>query len=141
MMDRASLIIDEAKSWLGTPYKHQSRLKGIGCDCVGLVAGVWEAIHGKPLPLQMPNYSPTWNDHRKDDPLVLETEKVLERVSQFEVAPGDVVVFRMHPQMAAKHCGILVSPTQFIHAYSRSSVRLENFNSFWKRKLVAGFKI
>ncbi len=27
--------------WLGTPYRHQGRRKGVGCDCLGLVLGVW----------------------------------------------------------------------------------------------------
>ena len=27
--------------WIGTPYRHQASLKGVGCDCLGLVRGVW----------------------------------------------------------------------------------------------------
>lgn len=33
-------IIKEARTWLGTPFQHQAHHKGIGCDCIGLVAGV-----------------------------------------------------------------------------------------------------
>jgi cell wall-associated NlpC family hydrolase len=37
-------IITEAREWLHTPFKHQAKLKNIGCDCIGLVAGVLENL-------------------------------------------------------------------------------------------------
>ena len=33
-------IVAAARSWIGTPYRHQASLKGVGCDCLGLVRGV-----------------------------------------------------------------------------------------------------
>ena len=36
-------IVAEARAWIGTPYRHQASLKGVGCDCLGLVRGVWRA--------------------------------------------------------------------------------------------------
>jgi NlpC/P60 family putative phage cell wall peptidase len=33
-------IVAQARSWIGTPFHHQARLKGIGCDCLGLCVGV-----------------------------------------------------------------------------------------------------
>jgi hypothetical protein len=38
-------IQDEARSWLGTPFKHQGRMKGVGCDCLGLLIGVAKALN------------------------------------------------------------------------------------------------
>ena len=40
-------IVAEARSWIGTPYRHQTSVKGIGCDCLGLVRGVWRACLGR----------------------------------------------------------------------------------------------
>ena len=34
-------IVAEARAWIGTPYRHQASLKGIGCDCLGLLRGIW----------------------------------------------------------------------------------------------------
>ena len=34
-------IVDLARGWIGTPYLHQASCRGIGCDCLGLVRGVW----------------------------------------------------------------------------------------------------
>lgn len=33
-------VVEQARSWLGTPWHHQARLHGVGVDCVGLVIGV-----------------------------------------------------------------------------------------------------
>jgi cell wall-associated NlpC family hydrolase len=33
-------IVAAARSWLGTPWRHQGRLKGIAVDCGGLIIGV-----------------------------------------------------------------------------------------------------
>jgi len=37
-------IVDEARTWLGTPFHHQGRLKGVGADCAGIVDGVARAF-------------------------------------------------------------------------------------------------
>ena len=33
-------IVAAARSWLGTPFHHQGRVKGVGVDCAGLILGV-----------------------------------------------------------------------------------------------------
>lgn len=37
-------VVAEARRWIGTPFVHQQRQRGVGCDCVGLVAGVAIAL-------------------------------------------------------------------------------------------------
>lgn len=37
-------IVREARTWIGTRFHHQGRLKGVGCDCAGLVIGVANAL-------------------------------------------------------------------------------------------------
>ncbi|MGA8997361.1 MAG: peptidase P60, partial [Pseudolabrys sp.] len=39
-------IVAETRRWIGTPYRHQASLIGVGCDCLGLVRGVWRAVVG-----------------------------------------------------------------------------------------------
>lgn len=33
-------IISQARTWIGTPFHHQNKLKNVGCDCVGLIIEV-----------------------------------------------------------------------------------------------------
>jgi cell wall-associated NlpC family hydrolase len=35
------LVIQAARTYLGTPWKHQARVKGIGVDCIGLLVGAF----------------------------------------------------------------------------------------------------
>ncbi|MCE2991390.1 MAG: hypothetical protein LW825_00465 [Candidatus Jidaibacter sp.] len=42
-------IIFSARKWLATPFKHQGRLIGIGCDCLGLIMGVAKECNLKTL--------------------------------------------------------------------------------------------
>ncbi len=39
-------IVAAARGWIGTPYRHQGQVKGVGCDCLGLVRGVWRDLYG-----------------------------------------------------------------------------------------------
>ncbi|MEM9842167.1 MAG: peptidase P60, partial [Pseudomonadota bacterium] len=39
-MTRAE-VIEAARAWLGTPYRHQASRRGVGADCLGLIRGVW----------------------------------------------------------------------------------------------------
>ncbi len=55
----AAAVVAEALSWIGTPYRHQAARKGVGCDCFGLVRGVWRALYG--VELEKPGaYAPDW---------------------------------------------------------------------------------
>jgi cell wall-associated NlpC family hydrolase len=33
-------ILEEARQWVGTPYRHQGKVRGRAVDCVGLILGV-----------------------------------------------------------------------------------------------------
>lgn len=37
-------IVQEAGTWVGTPYRHQQMKKGSGVDCVGLIIGVGHGL-------------------------------------------------------------------------------------------------
>ena len=39
-------IVAAARGWIGTPYVHQASVKGLGCDCLGLLRGLWREMAG-----------------------------------------------------------------------------------------------
>jgi NlpC/P60 family putative phage cell wall peptidase len=61
-------IVTAARAWLGTPYRHQAATLGAGCDCVGLLRGVWRTLYGKEPP-PLPPYRADWRDLRHADEL------------------------------------------------------------------------
>ena len=61
-------VLAEARLWLGTPYVHGASLRGVGCDCLGLVRGVWRGVYGvEPEPT--PPYRPDWAEAQGRDPV------------------------------------------------------------------------
>ncbi len=49
-MDKAQVVIAEARDWIGTPVRHLGRSKGIEVDCVGLIMLVGLACDVTPDP-------------------------------------------------------------------------------------------
>ena len=137
MVTRAD-IIHEALSWADTPYRHQHKTKGAGCDCLGLVRGVYEKCIG-PEPETPPNYSPSWGEASGQELMLKAASDYLNQVDN--ALPGDMLVFRMKRGSVAKHCGILVTPDRMIHAYQGARrVTESNMNKYWWSRVVGVFR-
>ncbi len=140
---RGEVIVASARSWLGTPYRHQASVKGVGADCLGLVRGVWrEAIGNEPEVL--PTYSADWAETGGRETLLEAAGRWLRPVSVADMRAGDVVVFHMSAGAAAKHCAILSmvegAEPRMIHAYWGRAVVESWMGTWWRRRLVAVFR-
>ena len=62
-------IVAVARSFIGTPYRHQGSLKGIGCDCLGLIRGVWRELYGAE-PEVPAAYAPDWAERAGEERLL-----------------------------------------------------------------------
>lgn len=132
-------IVAEARRWLGTPYHHQASRIGVGADCLGLVRGVWRALIG-PEPERPPAYTPGWNDAAaKGDPLLAAALRHFVAVDAAEARAGDVMLFRLKPQLPAKHAGILTESGTLVHAYEGSGVVETTLSPWWRRRLAGVF--
>jgi len=132
--------LEIARSWIGTPYRHQCSLKGEGTDCLGLLRGVYRELYSTGDPKEMPNYSMSWNEHLSTDPLIEATREFLDEVPIKDAIPGDVLVFRMRSNMPAKHCGILSHDDKIIHAYSREKTAELYMTEWWWKKVASVFR-
>src|ERR1035437_129928 len=74
-------IIAETRDWIGTPYQHQASVKGVGCDCLGLVRGVWRAVIGEE-PERAPPYAPDWAEAASGEPLAAAAARHLVALSR-----------------------------------------------------------
>lgn len=135
-------IVQEARAWIGTPYRHQASCKGAGADCLGLLRGVWRAVHGAE-PERVPAYSADWSEPQGEERLWAAARRRLIAKGRGDAALGDVVLFRMREQGVAKHLGItsaLGAAPKFIHAYSGHGVVESPFSEPWARRVVARFE-
>jgi NlpC/P60 family putative phage cell wall peptidase len=129
-------IVAEARLWLGTPYRHQASVRGAGCDCLGLVRGVWRALGGPDV--TAPPYAPDW-DERGGEPLLDGARRWLDETHMSCAAPGDVIAFRMVAGAAAKHAAILVTPDRIVHAWWGRAVIESRLTPWWRARRAAAF--
>ncbi len=128
-------IVDAARRWVGTPYRHRAATRGAGCDCLGLLRGVWRELYGTE-PMAVPPYRADWRDVRHADEMLAVAERVLMRSDDGPQA-GQVILFRLGRTRLPKHCGIAVSADRFIHAQEHLGVTEANLTEGWRRR-VAG---
>ena len=137
-------IVAEARSWLVpvTRWQHQASLKGIGCDCIGFVAGVARE-------LGIAEAAEFWADGRvmgygrEPDPemLVSTCERYMDRIGMDAALPGDVLVlrFRSEPQ----HFAFLsrVNPAYMLHGYAQARRVVENrIDALWRSRILSAWR-
>lgn len=133
-------VAAEALAWIGTPYHHHARIKGVGVDCAQLLIAVFAECGLIPR-IETGQYPVDWHMHR--------SEEVFSRwVAQFAhpasgpALPGDVVLWRFGRTFS--HGSICVGPGLFVHSYIDRGVILSRATdepldgrvlqhwSFWK---------
>lgn len=137
-----SRIVEAARGWIGTPYVHQQATKGAGCDCLGLLRGVWRDVLGAE-PEAVPAYSMDWSEPQGEERLWAAAARHLRSKSMESAASGDVLLFRMRAGSVAKHLGIqgqVGAAASFIHAYAGRGVVESPLSAPWTRRVVARFE-
>lgn len=143
MSSKRDAIVDEATSWLGTPFLHQARVKHEGVDCaqfvlgVGINTGQWteeQANSIKPYPE---------NIHLTND-----MSMILGYMEQFGCVAkaknrktyGDILVFQIGDSIA--HIGILLEDNYMIHAIGRpvGRVTICGLQAQWAKRLFGCYR-
>ncbi len=137
-------VVEAARGWIGTPYQHQASLKGVGCDCLGLLRGIWREVAGAEPELPGP-YATSWAESREPgmvpaEPLLEAARRHLLPTPDGPALPGDVLAFRWRPHLAAKHLAILSGPGLMIHAHDGACVCEVAFSPWWRRHVAAAFR-
>ena len=140
------MVVRQARTWLGTPFHHQGRLKGIGVDCIGLVVGVAQELE---LTDDKGNLLASYD--RTDYPPIPAGDSLKRPVSlhliplpsEGEYLLGDVLLFRFYQD--PQHVGIISELPDgelgIIHCYASIGKVVEHrLNDTWKRLIVAAFR-
>jgi NlpC/P60 family putative phage cell wall peptidase len=135
----SAAIVTEARAWAGTPYRHQASLKGVGCDCLGLVRGVWRALYGDE-PEEAPPYASDWAEASGQEALAKASARHLTSVDLANIAPGDVLLFRWRAHLPAKHAAIITASDLMVHAHDGACVAEVTFAPWWRRRLAYAFR-
>lgn len=116
------MIVQEARSWIGTPYHAQADIKGAGVDCGMLLVRVFVDT-GLCAPFDPRPYADDWYLHRSEERYL---GFIFDRTKEVAAPmPGDVMVFRYGRCYA--HGGVVTkaSPLTIVHAFQPSRCVLE----------------
>lgn len=130
-------IAAAARRWIGTPYHHQASCRGVGCDCLGLVRGVWREVIGAE-PELVPPYSADWAEESGQETLLDAARRHF--VPTETIRTGTLLVFRWTNKTPSKHVGIAVANDRFVHAYDCATRAVEGaLVRSWRRRLSGTF--
>ena len=124
------MIVAEARTWLGTPFMHQARLKGVGVDCAGVPVGIARELGLPYADVQGYARVPSRGQFRNT------MASCLDVIPLAEVQPGDLMSFAFIGE--EQHVAVVsqINPIRLIHAWERIGCCVENdFDAVWQRRL------
>ncbi len=129
-------LVNEARTWIGVPFRHQGRSR-MGVDCIGLVVCVRNAVQPWPSGMnELTNYSRVAVDSLLLDKIV---EHGFERIDK--PVRGCVVLIRWPKIKHPSHVALLAGDT-IIHAYRRVDKVCEvGYREPWLRLTCGYFKV
>lgn len=116
-------MIEEACSWVGTPYKYGGADKGIGTDCSGLVLRVYLDMTEIKLPRNSAKQA-----------------EFCKRIKPKDIRPCDLVFFATGKDTSrVSHVGMMLDNANFIHASSSKGVTVSRLDNPWYSKRLICF--
>ena len=113
MKELREKIVEEAKSWLGTNWHHEARVKGGGVDCGMLLLEVFKNAGIIPY-IKPTHYGPDFMCHR-DEEWFLDIVKQYADEVQEDPLPGDVIIYKIGRLFC--HGMIIIDYPMAIHAH------------------------
>jgi lipoprotein Spr len=112
--DGGSLLVNEAMTWLGTPYRYGGQ-DYTGTDCSGLTMKVYQKALGISIPRT-----------------TVEQQKFCLAIQKNSLSVGDLVFFSTgRDKSRVSHVGIYIGDGKFIHASSTKGVIISNIGELY----------
>lgn len=135
-----SLLGQELESWVGTPFRHKERSKGLGVDCINFILGVFNNV--KVLDangVALPDYSVDWMHHKKSMLLLdhfRQYDGLFAEINPRFKQDGDVALFKFNKSVC--HCGI-VFENYLYHALENEGVTKAIYGA-WNSRHFTSFR-
>lgn len=129
------MVVNEALSWVGTPYDYDCMEKTKGVDCARFGIVPYKVAGLIPWGIQIPKQYRDWVYGKDVDPTVF--RRFIERwgvqVDVQDIRPADMATFYVEGIEAHLSIVVETNPDYIVHANSRSTVRkvrLAKLNTF-----------
>lgn len=149
-MSDANAIVQCARSWIGTRFHHQGRIKKTtthkgGVDCLGLLIGVASELN-----LQSNAGTLLAHEDERDYAHYPDSGRLIKRLSGLltaiqpsQLVPGDILVLTIDNR--PQHLAIAAQQdekTTMIHAYAPARAVVEHrMDSYWFERIAAVFRV
>jgi len=116
-----SLIVQEARSWIGTPYHLGARIKGAGVDCATFILQVMVNV-GVFTDSRLELYGSDWFKHTEEEryrmQVLRHAKKIVETIcyQSIEALPGQIALGRCGISKVLNHGAIITEWPMAVHA-------------------------
>lgn len=159
-------IVDKAREFLNTPWHHDARLKGVGIDCIGLIACTFAELGVSVVDTRGYDARDMFADMEAG--IALHADLIAEAVSGMGIVepvadgwafsdfsqsdandhiliPGDCLLIRREggPTPILNHCAIYTGDGCMIHAWNAAAIGevVEHpIDRFWAESIVAVYR-
>lgn len=121
--EQREAVVKAARSFVGTRYHHEGKIKGVGVDCATLIALSFEEAGARP-PIDVAPYSYQWHVHHEEP---LYEKAIVRHGGRLVDVPqiGDIALYFQGKQFAHGAIVTNVLPLVIIHAYAPSRCVVE----------------
>lgn len=137
-------IVAAAREWKDakTPYMHQASLRGVGCDCIGLIAGVGRECGIRECFLWTVDPDSRGYGRAPDVRMLRKAvDRYLDLIPREEAGPGDILLMKFVDE--PQHFAFISDshPARIIHAYSKARRVVEHrLNAMWNARVVSAHR-
>jgi hypothetical protein len=111
-------VVACAREWIDTPFHDMARVKGVGVDCVQLIAAAFEEA-GLVEHVDTGRYSPQHFLHSDGEQFLTFLSRYAHEIDESEADTADIIAYRIG--RAFSHAAIVVDwPLEIIHAHKLS---------------------
>jgi cell wall-associated NlpC family hydrolase len=148
-VDRVAALERAASRWMGTPFLCNSNTPGPrgGVSCQKLVSEIYRECGA--CDIEVPEVPMSLATFSRGEELLVPFVRLFTigerpkfqviRTDEYEVAPGDLLGFRMGK--IVHHCGILIRGGQFVHAITRLGTTISNLaDPTWGSRLAIAWR-
>jgi cell wall-associated NlpC family hydrolase len=138
-MTSRDAIVREARSWIGTPFHHQGRVKDVGVDCAGLIIGVAHALGLSDFDYTTYGRAPTGDD-------LMGSLLRAHCEPTADAKPGDVLLMRF--DLEPQHVGFLsegdlgAGEARIVHTYMQARKVVEHYiDEVWFARVLGAYRL
>jgi len=140
---RLEVLEEELESWVDTPFRHRTAVKGLGCDCIHFIVGVLKHFDLVQTDKKgfMPEYGSDWNLHKTRELLLdgIKREVKCIEVPIGNIVDGDLVLFKFGK--ASAHVAFKLKE-HFYHSVTEVGVIKTQFKDrIWNERITHVLRI